>query len=403
MKELRYAVFLMAILMVFSCSPQQESQEEAPESTPETQQEEQETAAQEPIKIGAIFAITGSASKLGEPERNTAVMLVEKINEEGGINGRPIELFVEDTEGEEAKALIAVKKLVQKDEVCAIIGPSRSGVTMAVIPYMQEQEVPLISCAAADAIVTPVKEWVFKTPQKNSATVINIFNHMKAKDISKIAIITGTTGFGKEGRDKLKEMAPDHDIEIVADLTYGPGDTDMTAQLTQIKGTDAQAVVNWSIVPGQSIVPKNMKQLEMDIPLYQSHGFGNIAFVEAAGEAAEGIVFPAGALLVVEQLPDDHPRKDFLMKYKEEYEARFDGKASTFGGHAYDALMMLVEALNNVGTDREAIRDYLENNIEDFMGTAGFFTMSPEDHTGLTDEAFELIVVQNGEFNLLEE
>ena len=268
-----------------------------------------ESTTQEPIKIGAVFSITGSASWLGEPERNTALMIADQVNAAGGIDGRKIELIIEDTEGVEDKAVMAVNKLIKQDKVCAIIGPSRSGPSLAVIPIAEENEIPLISCAAAAQIVEPVKKWVFKTPQKDSDCVVRIYEHMKTVGISKIAIITGTTGFGKGGRDQLIKLAPEMGIEIVADETYGPQDTDMTAQLTRIRGTDAQAVVNWSIVPAQSIVAKNMKQLNMDIQLYQSHGFGNIKYAEAAGEAGEGLIFPAGALLAVDSLPDDHPRK----------------------------------------------------------------------------------------------
>ncbi|MEW6234351.1 MAG: ABC transporter substrate-binding protein [Candidatus Omnitrophota bacterium] len=407
MKKGLIPLLLIVLLFAAGCGHHGEETEvavkaekEAP--APETVKEEP-AAETGPIKIGAIFGITGPASKLGEPERNTVEMLVEKINASGGVNGRTLEVIIEDTEGAEQKAVEAVNKLLEKDGVCAIIGPTRSGPSMAVIPIMQKNETPLISCAAADSIVEPIAErkWIFKTPQKNSSTAIQIFNHMKTAGITKVAIITGTTGFGKEGRDQLLRLAPTMGITIVADETYNPPDTDMTAQLTKIKGTDAQAVINWSIVPGQSIVPKNMKQLGMTIPLYQSHGFGNIAFANAAGDAAEGIIFPAGALLVADQLPETYPRKAFLLEYKKDYEAKYGGEVSTFGGHAYDALMLLVEAIKTVGTDKAAIRDQLEK-IQNFVGTAGVFNMTPEDHTGLGDDAFELITVKGGKFVLLQ-
>lgn len=355
----------------------------------------------EPIKIGAMFAVTGGASFLGEPERNTAMMLVDEINAAGGINGRTIELIVEDTEGDDTKAVLAANKLIKREGVCAIIGPSRSGTTMAVIEIVEENQLPLLSCAAAESIVNPVKKWVFKTPQKDSDCVIRIYEDMQAKGISKIAIITGTTGFGKAGRDQLKAIAGGMGIEIVADETYGPGDTDMTAQLTRIRGTEAQAIVNWSIVAAQSIVPKNIKQLGMQLPLYQSHGFGNIKYVEAAGDAAEGLIFPAGALLAAESLPDDHPRKQLLLDYKSDYEEHFGGEASTFGGHAYDALVIVVDALKAVGDDPAAIRDHIET-LQGLHGTAGTFNFSPEDHNGLGKEAFEMITVKDGRFVLYE-
>lgn len=352
-------------------------------------------------KVGAIFAVTGPAAWLGTPERNTAKMIEEEVNKAGGINGHPLEIIIEDTVGDPTRTVTAAKKLITKDQVLAIVGPSRSGTTMAVIPIVEEAKVPLISCAAAEAIVVPVKSWVFKTPQKDSHAAVRIYETMKLQGISKIAIITGTTGFGDQGRKQLKKLAPELEIEIVADETYGPEDTDMTAQLTKIKASEAQAVVNWSIVPGQVIVAKNMRQLGMKIPLFQSHGFGNIKYAQTAGEAGEGIIFPCGRLLAVDTLADDHPQKEVLAKYKKEYEAKYEEDVSTFGGHAWDGLHLLIAALKEVGPDREKIRDYIENT-KNFVGTGGIFNFSPEDHSGLTKDAFEMLTVKNEKFVVLE-
>ncbi len=264
--------------------------------------------AAEPYKIGAVFAITGPAALLGEPERNTALMLTEQINAAGGINGHPIELIIEDNEGDEAKAVMKVKKLIN-DKVAAIIGPTRSGDTMAVIPIVEKAQIPLVSCAAAEDIVKPVKKWVFKTPQSDADAVRRIYEKMKEMKLTKAAIMSGTTGFGTAGREQLKKLAPEYGITIVADETYGPKDTDMTAQLTKIKGTDAQAIINWEIVPAQTTVMKNKKQLGMTMPLFQSHGFGNIKYAQDAGDAAEGVLFPCGRLLAVDSLPDTQSAK----------------------------------------------------------------------------------------------
>ena len=353
--------------------------------------------AQEPIKIGAVFAVTGGASWLGEPERNTAKMIEAEVNAAGGINGVPIEVIVEDTVGLEPNTVNAVKKLISKDNVVAIVGPSRSGSTMAVKDIVEAEGVPLISCAAAEAIVNPLAKWVFKTPQKDSDAAIRILEHMQSKEIKKIAIITGTTGFGAEGRKQLLKYAPEMGIEIVADETYGPADTDMTAQLTKIKGSEAEAVVNWSIVPAQVIVAKNMRQLGMTMPLYQSHGFGNPKFAEACGEAGEGIIFPAGRLLVVDTLRHDNVQKGVLAKDKADYESQFKEDVSTFGGHAYDALWLVINALKAVGPDKAKIRDYIENT-KGFVGTGGVFNFSAEDHCGLQKDAFEMITVKDGKF-----
>jgi branched-chain amino acid transport system substrate-binding protein len=348
-------------------------------------------------KIGGIFAITGPASYLGEPERNTMAMIVDMVNKQGGIEGVPMEAVIEDTVGDETKTVNAAKKLINSDKVLAIVGPSRSGTSMAVIPIVERAETPLISCAAAETIVNPVKRWVFKTPQLDRHAADRIYEYMVNHGISKVAIISGTTGFGSAGREQLRNLAPKYGLNIVADETYGPQDTDMTAQLTKIRGTDAQAVVNWSIVPAQAIVAKNMVQLGMDIQLFQSHGFGNIKYVEAAGAAAEGLIFPCGRLLAVETVPESDPQQKVLVEYKTMYESKFNDSVSTFGGHAWDATWLVIEALKHAGADKEGIREYIENR-KGFVGTGGVFNFSPDDHCGLTPEAFEMLTVKNGKF-----
>jgi branched-chain amino acid transport system substrate-binding protein len=351
--------------------------------------------------VGCIFSITGKASWLGEPERNTVEMIVKQINAAGGINGKKLVLHIEDDQGDNTQAVNAVNKLIKRDKVCAIIGPSTSGTSMAIIPVVQAAKIPMISCAGAAVIVEPVAErkWVFKSPQKDSDCVRRIYDHLKTKNINKIGIITSTSGFGAAGRDQLKKIAEDYKIEIVADETYDPTATDMTAQLLKIKNAGAKALVNWSIEPAQSIVPQNMKQLKLSIPLYQSHGFGNLKYVEAAGAAAEGIIFPAGRLLAVDTVPANHIQKKVLTTYKNSYEKTYKDKVSTFGGHAYDSLWILVNAMKKVGNDPAKLRDEIEKT--EFVGTAGVFKFSAADHCGLDKNAFEMITVKNGKFVVL--
>lgn len=368
-------------------------------------QEAKKEPAKTPIKIGIAVAITGPASWLGEPERNTAEMYVEEINKAGGIKGHPIELIVEDTEGDVTKAVNAVNKLITKDGVVAIFGPSTSGESMAVAKIAEQHKIPLLSCAAAEAIILPVEEkhYVFKTPQKDSDAAVRILEHMKKKGYKKIGIMAESTGFGDQGRIQLKKYAPQYGITIVADEAYGPKDTDMTPQLTKMKAAGVEAIVNWSIVPAQSQVPISLRQLGMTIPLYQSHGFGNIKYVQAAGAAAEGIIFPCGRLLAAESLPDDHPQKKVLMDYKKKYEERYKEAVSTFGGHAYDALFIIVEAIKKADEPTpDKIRDEIEK-IKGFVGTAGIFNFSPEDHNGLTKDAFEMLTVKDGKFTVLKD
>ncbi len=374
------------------------------------------SAEKKPYRVGAVFSVTGGASFLGEPERNTVKMVEDSIKAAGGIKGHPLEVIVEDDKTDVGQAVLSVRKLLEKDNVIAVIGPSTSGASMAVVPIMEKAKTPLVSCAAALSIVTPKSEmdrivaakkfempkkqnpWIFKTPQTDTSAVEAIFDYMKKKGISRVAIITVTDGFGTLGRQELKRVAPAYGMTIVADERYAPKDSDMTAQLTKIRGTNAQAVVNWSVGPVQAIVTKNWKQLEMKIPLYQSHGFGSKQYIELAGGAAEGVICPLGRLVVAEKIKAEHPQKAVLMKYKTEYEKRFNAAVSTFGGHGYDAMNMLIGALNAVGPNKGKIRDYLETKIKNWPGTGGVFNMSPQDHTGLDKSAFEMIVVKNGDW-----
>jgi branched-chain amino acid transport system substrate-binding protein len=354
-------------------------------------------------KVGAVFSVTGRASFLGDPEKKTAVMLADEINKAGGINGKKLELIVYDDEGDATKTNLAVKKLISQDKVCVVIGPSLSGNSLAVVPLAEQLKTPLISAAASYKIVTDdagkQRHWVFKVPQSDSMAVEAIYNHMKKKGIKKIAIISGTTGFGKSGQSELVRLAPQYGIEIIANESYGPKDTDMTAQLTKIKGTSPEAIVNWSIGPTQVTVLRNYRDLGMtSIPFYQSHGFGSKKNIELAAGAAEGVYTPLGACATPAALPADHPQKKVAMGYNQSYTAMYNEPVSTFGGHAWDSLSLAVDALKAVGCDRAKIRDYLENK-KGFVGQHGVFNFSPNDHNGLVwQDAFNMIVVKNGDW-----
>ena len=355
-------------------------------------------ASAETIKIGAILAVTGPASFLGGPEARTMEMLVEKTNAAGGINGKQVELIIKDSGASPEKAISFAKQLIEEEQVVAVLGPSTSGETMKIKKIFEQAGTPLISCAAAEVIVNPVAKYVFKTPQKDSYAAKKIFQTMKEMGISKIAVLAGNTGFGKAGKAQLLKLAPEMGIEVVEAEVYDKKSKDLSAVVAKIKANkDVQAVVNWSIVPAQAIVAKNMRQAGWDVPLFQSHGFGNIKYVETAGAAAEGIIFPAGRLLVADLLPDGHPQKALLIEYKTAYEGKFKEAASTFGGHGYDAYIIAKAAIKKAGTDKAKIRDEIEN-IKDLPGTGGVFSFSAEDHNGLDIDSFVMITVKDGKF-----
>jgi len=353
------------------------------------------------IKVGALLAVTGPASFLGAPEAKTLEMLVSAINAKGGIDGNKVELIIKDTGASPEKAVSFAKQLIDEEKVFAIVGPSTSGESMAVKNLAEEGKTILLSCAAAEPIVKPVAKYVFKTPQMDRDAVIRIFQQMKKMGISKIGVLSSNTGFGQAGKDQIEKLAPEYEIQIVVNEVYDKAATDLTAEVTKVKAANVQAIVNWSIEPAQAIVLKNARQIGITAPIFQSHGFGNINYVKAAGTAAEGVIFPAGRLLVADVLSDKNPQKKLLESYKKEYEAKFKEDVSTFGGHAYDAMLILERGIKEGGTDKEKVRTAIEN-IKGLIGTAGIFNMSPADHNGLDANAFEMLTVKDGKFAVLE-
>jgi branched-chain amino acid transport system substrate-binding protein len=359
--------------------------------------------AADTIKVGAILAVTGPASFLGAPEAKTLEMLVEETNARGGINCRKVELIIKDTQASPEKAVSFAKQLIDEDRVFAIIGPSTSGETMQIKNLAEESRTILLSCAAAEVIVNPVAKYVFKVAPSDRYAADMIFRQMKKLGITRIGVLSSNTGFGKAGKEQIEKLAPEHGIQIVVNEVYDKAATDLTAEVTKLKAANVQALINWSIEPAQSIVIKNTRQIGLTIPIFQSHGFGNINYVKAAGVAAEGVIFPAGRLLVADSLPDKNPQKALLADYKKKYEARYREDVSTFGGHAYDAFIILARGLRDAGAgaDKEKVRTAIEN-IKGLVGTAGIFNFSPADHNGLDLNAFEMLTVKDGKFVVYE-
>jgi len=358
--------------------------------------------AAEPIRIGAVFSVTGAASFLGEPQRNTVRMLEEELNRGGGLLGRKVEIVVYDDESDTTKAVTAADRLLKRDRVSVVVGPSTSGSTLAIVPKLEAAKVPLISCAAAKKIAQPVRPWIFKVAASDELAVKKIFGDLKTRGLSRVAILTASDAYGAGGREDAKGIAAPLGISLAADEVFGPKDTDMTAQLTRIKGTGAQAIVVWGTNPGPAVIARNRAQLKISLPLYMSSGVASKRFIELAGsENAEGILLPAGRLLVEPQLPAGHPQKQVLARYIREYETRFKQPVSTFGGHAWDAVMLVAQAVREgKAATPAAIRDALER-LHGFQGTAGEFNFSPKEHSGLTEEAFAMVRVTKGDWELL--
>ncbi|MEJ1297760.1 MAG: ABC transporter substrate-binding protein [Candidatus Sedimenticola sp. (ex Thyasira tokunagai)] len=360
-----------------------------------------QTLANGSIKVGTFLAVTGPASFLGDPELKTLQMYIDNINAKGGIDGKQIELVHYDTKGKAKDAVNFVKRLIKKDKVDIIVGGSTSGSTLAVMPEVKKTGIPFISLAGSVKIIDPVQKWTFKMPHTDRMAANKIFADMKKRGITKVALISGSGGFGKSGRAQSLALAPNHGIKVVADEAYGAKDTDMTAQLTKIRSTDAEAILNFGFGSGPAIVTKNVRQLGIKLPLYQSHGVASKKFIGLAGEAAEGVRLPASALLVADKLPNSDPQRPVLLSYRNMFEPKH-GAVSTFGGHAYDGLMIALEAIDRADSnDKAKVRNEIEKT-SGFIGTGGIFTMSANDHLGLGLDAFRMLEIKNGDWVLVD-
>jgi len=356
------------------------------------------------IRIGATLSETGPAAFLGDPEAKTLKMLVAEINEAGGVGGEKIELILYDDGGDPNKARTFATRLIEDDEVVAIIGGTTTGTSMAIIPVVEEAEVPFISLAGAIEVIDPVQPFTFKTPHTDRMACAKIFEDMKARGFTKIGMISGSDGFGASMRKQCLDIVGDYGIEVAADETYAPTDADMTPQLTNIKGTAGiEAVLNPGFGQGPAIVTRNYSQIAVGLPFYQSHGVASDSFIELAGKAeSEGVRLPGTALLVANILAEDDPQREVAVAYKTKYESETGTPVSTFGGYAHDALRILVDALGRAGSaEPQAIRDAIEATAG-FVGTTGTVTMSPTDHLGLDLSAFRMLEIRDGGWTLVE-
>ena len=357
--------------------------------------------AADPIKIGSILSVTGPAAFLGDPELKTMQLYVESINKAGGVLGRPLELVHYDDGSDASKANGFAKRLIESDKVDVLVGGTTTGSTMSIVPLVEKAGVPFISLAGAVVVVEPVKKFVFKTPHTDRMAAEKVFEDMRKRNLTKVALFSETSGFGQSGKKETESVAAKYGITLVANETYGPKDTDMSPQLTKIKNTPGvQAVFIFGLGQGPAIATKNYKQLGINLPLYHAHGVGSEEFIKLAGPAADGVRLPAAALLVADKLPDNDVQKPVSVAYTKAYTAKWNSDISTFGGHAYDGLMIAVEAIKRAGgTDKAKVRDAIEAT-KGYVGTGGVVNMSATDHMGLDLSAFRMLEIKNGDWAL---
>ena len=355
-------------------------------------------------KIGAIYSKTGPNSPLGEPEWNATKLIEEKINAEGGINGIPLKIILADDESTQEKATQEMNRLVNDEKVLMVLGSSGTGESLAMKGIAMQQEVPMISAAASANVVVPVEDakWIFKTPHSDVHAVERVFMYLKEQGISKIGTIVDSNAFGSSGIEQMEKSAGAYNIDIVAKESYNTKDPDMSAQITKINSANAEAIIVWGTNPGPAVIAKNTRDLGIDLPIIGSHGIANQSFITLAEEAAEGVVIPTGKLLFPEQIQQDDVQFEIISSFYEDYTAKYNSEPTNFGSYGYDNLLLAIEALKSGATDRESIREFLENDVKDWVGTTGTFNFSSKDHNGLTSESMVMAVVENGKWMLLQ-
>ena len=373
----------------------------------------EEPVSKEPIKIGAFFALSGPAAFIGAPTQLVAEMVVDKINKEGGINGHPLELVIGDTESDPTKAIMVAKRLVENEKVVALIGPTRTGTGMAVKKYLESKQIPTVMTVGGDPVIMEgvhggknfgTAKFIFKSPQRSSIAVKKIYLYLQANGYRKVALITASDGFGRDGKRWLTKLAAQYGLEIVADESFEPKDADMTTQLTKIKSTDAQVIVCWTIGPAGSIVAKNVKQLAVKLPLVQCHGLPDPKYIELAGSASEGNVMPSTKLMAADQLPKADPQRqliaDFVHLYNEVYDYDKQFPINAHSGYAWHAIYILANAMKKVGTDPVKLRAAIEQTT-DYVGISGIYNITPEDHNGLDTDSMIIVQIEKGQWNLV--
>lgn len=401
--RLLFMVALLLCVLLAACGGEGSGTTDQSGSEGNSENNEGREANTDEYVIGAIYSKTGPNSPLGEPEWNTTEMLVEQINEEGGINGVPLRVLLADDESSQEKAVQEMNRLINDEQVLAVLGSSGTTESLAMKGVAIQNEVPMVSASAATQVVEPVEEshWIFKTPQSDRLAVERIYIHLNEENINKVGLLTDSNAFGTTGLEQLEDLSEEYGINIVAKESYNTQDPDMSTQLTNIDSAGAQAVIVWGTNPGPAIIASNLDSLGLDMDFIGSHGIANQSFIDLAKDAAEGVVIPTGKSLFPDQIPEEDVQFDVLNEYYNNYVERFDSEPTNFGSYGYDNLMLVVEALKDGAADRESIREYLENDISDWIGTTGVFNLSPEDHNGLEAESLVMATVKDGEWVLM--
>lgn len=352
------------------------------------------------VVIGALLPVTGNASYIGSAEKETLSWLVEQYNRGAGKGRKKLKLLLYDTGGVPDRAVKLARKLIETDHAAVVIGPGVSGESLAVKEIFARAEIPLISLASSHKIVDPVDPWIFKLAQSDSLAVERLYAYLNNRKIRRAALLTASDAFGASGREELRRLAQAHRIDVRADEVMAGKSSEIAAQLRRIRKSGAEAVIIWGAGPQPADFTRRVRRAGMKQLLLQSHGSASGEFIRFAGSAANGVVLPAGKLVVASSLSPDDPQRRVLHEFARGYRRRYGREASTFGGHAWDAFHLLKPSLLAGRIQPRQLRDDLEAR-RNYTGVTGIYNFSPTDHAGLTRRAFVTVTIKRGKFELV--
>jgi branched-chain amino acid transport system substrate-binding protein len=359
------------------------------------------TLAQADINVGVSVSATGPAASLGIPEKNTIALLPKSIA------GQKVNYIVLDDATDTTAAVSNARKLVSEHKVDVILGSTTTPNTLAMTDVAVESQTPLISMAASARIIEPMdakRKWVFKTPQNDIAMSLAIAEHMAAAGVQTVGFIGFNDAYGEGWYQEFSKAAALKKIKIVGNERYARPDTSVTGQVLKLMAAKPDAVLVAGAGTPAALPQKTLKERGYAGKYYQTHGVANADFLRVGGKDVEGTFLPAGPVLVAEQLPASHPVKKSALAYVAAYEAaNGKGSVSTFGAHAWDAGLLMANAVPTAlkkaqpGTPefRAALRDALEATKE-LPGAHGIFSMTPNDHLGLDQRARVMVKIENG-------
>jgi len=360
-------------------------------------------AAAQDIKVGVTLSATGPAASLGIPERNTFPLLPQTIA------GKKVNYIVLDDASDTTTAVRNARKLISEDKVDVVVGSTVTPNSLAMIDVAAEGETPMISMAASSRIVDPVdakRRWVFKTPQNDQQMALVIVAHMLGQGIKTVGYIGFADAYGEGWWNEFSKIAETRGLKVVANERYQRSDTSVTGQILKLVSAKPDAILIAASGTPAALPQKTLKERGYAGKIYQTHGVANNDFLRVCGKDCEGTFLPAGPVLVTAQLPNDHPVKKSAMAYVTAYEgAQGKGSVSTFGAHAWDAGVLLQQAIpialkkGQPGTKefRSALRDALEG-VKNAAGAHGIFNMTPNDHLGLDQRSAVMIQIVDGKW-----